>query len=146
MCLLKTAPLTTSSIVCVEKQHFTLERHSCSSWAPHSLGFTTTCSEGSAQLKTNQSVDILLICCCHIVCVMRCVSLFAFILCVSFANGMLMGCPMLLTALNPILPVCSLCTAPLLLADQLPNGSPDKILGICRRNERRIKGWLLNTP
>lgn len=64
------------------------------------------------------------------------------ILCKWAVNGM----PRLLTALNPILPVCSLSTAPLLLADQLPNGSPDKILGICRRNERRIKGWLLNTP
>lgn len=74
------------------------------------------------------------------------ISLFAIVLCVSFANGLLMGRLRLLTALNPILPVCSLCTAPLLLADQLPIGSPDKILGICWRTERRIKGWLLNTP
>lgn len=68
------------------------------------------------------------------------VSLCAFVLCVSFANGLLMGYPRLLTALHPIFAVCSLCAAPLLLADQLPNGSPDKILGICRRKRKKDLG------
>lgn len=102
------------------------------------LGFSTRLTKGSikAQPKCWRFINLLL---------PYCLCLFAIVLCVSFANGLLTGCPRLLTALNPVLPVCSLCTAPLLLADQLPIGSPDKILGICRRNERRIKGWLLNT-
>lgn len=99
------------------------------------------------RLKTDPSVDVLLICWCHIVCAVRVViPLFAIVPRVSSANGQLMGGPRLLTALHPGSPVCSLCTAPLLLADQLPDGSPDKILGICRRNERGIKGdgyWTL---
>lgn len=126
--------------------NFKLEQHSCSTWALQLWGFTIRCDEGSAQLKTNQSVDMLLICCCHIVCTMCCdFSVCHCSMCI-LCKWAVNRCPRLLTALNPILPVCSLCTAPLLLADQLPNGSPDKILGICRWNERRIKGWLLNTP
>lgn len=100
-----------------------------------------------AQLRTKQSGDILLINCCHIACALCClISVFAIVLCVSFANGLSKGCLRILTALNLVFPVCSLCTPPLLLADHFPIGSPDKILGICRQKERRIKGWLLNTP
>lgn len=92
-------------------------------------------------------LTILLITCCHIGCALFClVSVFAIVVCVSFSNGLSKGCLRILTALNPVFSVCSLCTASLLLADHFPIGSPYKILSICRQNERRIKGWLLNAP
>lgn len=81
-------------------------------------------------------INLLLSYCLYIVMRFLC----AIILDVSFANGLLMGWPSLLTALYPVLPVCSLCTIPLLLADQLPNGLPDKILGICRRKWKEDLG------
>lgn len=91
-------------------------------------------------LQGAHSKAILLISCCHIVCTMFCnFSVFYCLVCI-LSKWSINGLPKSPDCPEPILHVCFLWTTPLLLADQLPHGSPDMILRIRRRHWKEELG------
>lgn len=82
----------------------------------------------------------LLISCCHIVRTVFCNFSVCYCLVCILSKWPINGLPKSPDCPEPILHVCFLWTTPLLLADQLPHGSPDMILCIRRRHWKEELG------